>query len=238
MSESDLQPPVPLSDAQRRVLGVLIEKSLTTPDAYPMTMNGIVAGCNQKSNRSPLVQYDADDVEVTLDELRELDLVNVVISDGGRVERYRQLSRVVFGWNDEHVAIMGELMLRGRQQLGELRSRASRMKQIESLDRLRTRLGELVDAGYVRASGALERRGIEVDHSLYEGTDPAMPAAPPADAPAAAAVRAQSSPASQAAPQPSSELADVKRELQTLREQVAMLTQEVNELSTKLESVM
>ena len=238
MSDSDLAAPQQLSSQQRRVLGVLIEKSLTTPDAYPMTLNAIVSGCNQKSNRSPLVQYDADDVEQTLDELREADLVNIVISDGGRVERFRQLSRIVFGWSDEHVAIMAELMLRGRQQLGELRSRASRMTQIESLERLRLRLSELIEAGFLQASGPLERRGIEVDHQLYAEGGPAMPAASAAATTTPAAPSPSRPASATTTPPPSDTLRELQDEVATLREQLESLSEEVRDLQSKLDSVL
>ena len=231
--------PRPLEDDQRRVLGVLIEKSLTTPDAYPMTLNAIVAGCNQKSNRSPVVQFDADDVEQALDSLNEADLVNVVITSGGHVERYRQLSRVVFGWGEEDVAIMAELMLRGRQTCGELRSRASRMKQIESLDRLRERLEDLQHRGFVRASGPLRQRGVEVDHCLYDGVAPELPTAP------AATTAANPATASTAAPSGVSTDAGIparieklEQTVQALRDQVDTLRDEVTRLGDRLDSVL
>lgn len=234
MSETSLLPPRPLSESQRRVLGVLIEKSLTTPDAYPMTINAIVSGCNQKSNRSPVVSYEAEDVEITLDELNRSDLVNVVISDSGRVERYRQLSRVVFGWNESQVAIMAELLLRGRQQLGELRSRASRMRQIDSLDALRTELTTLSAAGYVRSSGPLERRGVEVDHELYGDGAPALdplPAAPSASRSTMPSIAAAAVPE-----QPASD--HLRDEVNELRNEVDSLRSELKSLSDRLDSVL
>ncbi len=156
-----------LSKKERRVLGTLIEKSLTTPEYYPLTLKALTNGCNQKSNRSPLSNYDEYDVEEILDTLRNRGLIAAVQTAGGRSERYRHLLRDKLGWKNASLAIMGELLLRGRQQLGELRSRASRMSSIESLDILRNELQQLMQAGYVQASGELHRRGIEVDHALY-----------------------------------------------------------------------
>ena len=156
-----------LSKKERRVLGTLIEKSLTTPEYYPLTLKALTNGCNQKSNRSPLSSYDEYDVEEILDTLRGRGLIAAVQTAGGRSERYRHLLRDKLGWKNASLAIMGELLLRGRQQLGELRSRASRMSSIDSLSLLRDELQQLMQAGYVQASGELHRRGIEVDHALY-----------------------------------------------------------------------
>lgn len=157
----------PLNKKERRVLGVLIEKSLTTPEYYPLTLKALATGCNQKSNRAPLSNYDEFELEEVLDGLRKRNLVSAVQTAGGRAERFRHRLREVTSLNGPQLAIMGELLLRGRQQLGELRSRASRMTAIESLQELREELTELMKANYVQASGELQRRGIEVDHALY-----------------------------------------------------------------------
>jgi uncharacterized protein YceH (UPF0502 family) len=156
-----------LSKPARRVLGVLIEKGLTTPEYYPLTLKAITAGCNQKSNRDPTVNYSEDDVSDVLEELRELGLVAVVHTESGRTERFRHYLRKRFTLSEPQVAILTELLLRGRQQLGELRSRAARMVPIDSLELLRSELDGLIEMRLVQASGSLERRGIEVDHNLY-----------------------------------------------------------------------
>jgi uncharacterized protein YceH (UPF0502 family) len=120
-----------LTRAQRRVLGVLIEKGLTTPEYYPLTRKAVTTGCNQKNNRSPLTNYSEDTVEETLDELRQLGLVAVVHTESGRTERYRHFMRQRYPFTETQLAVMTELLLRGAQQLGELRSRASRMVAID-----------------------------------------------------------------------------------------------------------
>jgi uncharacterized protein YceH (UPF0502 family) len=116
-----------LSRPQRRVLGTLVEKGLTTPDQYPLTLKAATTGCNQKSNRDPVTEYDEDAVQRTLDELREMGLVGEVHTEGGRAARYRHYMRQKTTITEPQLAILTELMLRGRQQLGELRTRASRM---------------------------------------------------------------------------------------------------------------
>lgn len=156
-----------MSRKQRRVLGVLLEKAFTVPDQYPMTLKAATTGCNQKNNRDPVSNYDEDDVLDTLIQLQERGLVGCLHTESGRTERYRHYMRHKTTLNEQQLAIMTELMLRGKQQLGELRTRASRMVAIDSQDDLRKELQNLMAAGLVRANGPLERRGIEVDHDLY-----------------------------------------------------------------------
>lgn len=156
-----------LSRKQRRVLGVLLEKAFTVPDQYPLTPKAATTGCNQKNNREPISNYDEDDVLETMSQLQERGLVGCLHTEGGRTERYRHYMRQKTPLNEQQLAIITELLLRGKQQLGELRTRASRMVPIESQDDLRRELLVLMDMGYVRSNGPLERRGVEVDHDLY-----------------------------------------------------------------------
>lgn len=169
MSHSDDEqiPLTSFSRKQRRVLGVLLEKAFTVPDQYPMTLKGTTTGCNQKNNRDPISNYDEDDVAETLNELQKLGFVGCIHTESGRTERYRHYMRMRTKLTAPQLAIMTELLLRGRQQLGELRTRASRMVQIESQDELRRELQSLLDQNLIRSNGPLERRGIEVDHNLY-----------------------------------------------------------------------
>jgi uncharacterized protein YceH (UPF0502 family) len=156
-----------LTRLQRRVLGTLVEKAFTTPDQYPMTVKGLMTGCNQKSNRDPITEYSEGEVADALEQLRELGLVAEVFTDGGRTTRFRHYMRLKFDFSDAQLGIVCELLLRGRQQPGELRTRASRMVRIESQEQLRTELQGLLSKGFLQASGALERRGVEVDHTWY-----------------------------------------------------------------------
>jgi len=171
----DLDPPLPpiteLSRAQRRVLGVLIEKGITTPEAYPLTLKSTTTGCNQKSNRDPVVNYDEDKVEEVLDELREMGLTAIVHTESGRTPRFRHYVRKRMPMTEPQLAILTELMLRGQQAVGELRTRASRMAPIETLDQLRTELEGLLAMKLIRADGPLDRRGVEVDHNLYKANE-------------------------------------------------------------------
>jgi uncharacterized protein YceH (UPF0502 family) len=170
--EPQLAPLTSLTAAQRRVLGTMIEKALTVPESYPLTLKSLTTGCNQKSARHPLTNYQEDDVEETVGQLRELGLAAVVHTESGRTERHRHYVRKRFSTLSEpQVSILGELLLRGRQPMGELRSRAARMApagSLDSIEQLRTELAGLLDLKLVQSDGPLERRGIEIDHNLYE----------------------------------------------------------------------
>ena len=122
-----------LTPEELRVLGCLIEKGITTPDYYPMTLNALTAACNQKSNRAPVVQYNGKTVVRTLDSLRDKELVRVVSGHDARVPKYYHRFNDVRGFTGPEVAVLCELMLRGPQTPGELRSRGSRMHPFENL---------------------------------------------------------------------------------------------------------
>jgi uncharacterized protein YceH (UPF0502 family) len=163
--------PKELTKGQRRVLGVLVEKAITTPDQYPLTLKALTAGCNQKSNRDPVTNYNEETVEQYLDELRGLGLVACIHTESGRTERFRHYVRKRYPFTEPQLAVLTELWLRGRQQLGELRTRASRMAPIDTQEQLRAELTGLMEQGYVQANGPLERRGIEVDHGFYPASE-------------------------------------------------------------------
>lgn len=156
----------PLNMRQRRVAGVLVEKAKTTPDAYPMTLNGITTASNQKSNRSPQMNLDSDDVMLVLDELRDLGAV-VEVQGGGRVAKYKHLFYEWLDVDKVELAVMAELLLRGEQTLGELRSRAARMEPIADMGALRPVVDSLLSKGLmVELTPA--GRGQMVSHNLYE----------------------------------------------------------------------
>ncbi|MDB5391452.1 MAG: hypothetical protein JWM11_7098 [Planctomycetaceae bacterium] len=169
--DAPLPPITELTRAQRRVLGVLIEKGITTPEAYPLTLKAATTGCNQKSNRDPVVNYDEDKVELVLDELRELGLAAIVHTESGRTARFRHYVRKRMTLSEPQLAILTELMLRGQQAVGELRTRASRMAPIETLEQLRTELEGLLAQNLIRSDAPLDRRGVEVDHNLYTASE-------------------------------------------------------------------
>lgn len=240
MDAEETHPPVKtLTRPQRRVIGTLIEKGLTTPGSYPLTLKAVVTGCNQSSNRDPVTSYSEGAALETLDDLSELGLAAEVHTAGGRAAKYRHLVRKRTDWTEPQLAVMAELMLRGRQSLGELRARASRMVPIASLDDLRAALEDLAGKGLVSASGPLERRGATVDHALYP-PDEAPPAAPaPAAESAATASAAPSAapPAGSAGSADAAELASLREANEALRSDLADLTDRVTRLSDALDDL-
>jgi uncharacterized protein YceH (UPF0502 family) len=117
---------------QARVVGSLIEKRLTTPQQYPLTLNALVLACNQTSNREPVVNYDESVVEAALSQLKDQRLVRFVLPSHGRsVVRYRQVLDEVLGVDDRQLALLAVLLLRGPQTVGELRTRTERMADFE-----------------------------------------------------------------------------------------------------------
>ncbi len=164
-------PRLELTADQRRVLGVLIEKSLTTPQYYPLTLNALVAGCNQKSNRDPIVSYMEGEAEELLQQLRKAGLATLVYPAGGRTEKWRQEYTGQIGLSGQQMAVLAELLLRGTQTLGELRARAGRMKPIpdqESLDGVLLELMNHEPPLVVRLTALGVKRGVRVTHNLYQ----------------------------------------------------------------------
>ncbi|OYV85411.1 MAG: hypothetical protein B7Z73_13645, partial [Planctomycetia bacterium 21-64-5] len=156
----------PLAAVDRRVLGVLAEKAKTTPDVYPMSVNAICTGANQKNNRHPLTNLQPDDVEASLERLRAVGAV-AEVQGGGRVLKYRHYLYDWLGVDKVELAVMTELLLRGAQTVGELRGRAARMEPIADLAALKPLLDSLKAKGLVIALSP-EGRGQVVSHALYQ----------------------------------------------------------------------
>lgn len=137
---------VPLSPEEARVLGCLLEKERTTPDGYPLSMNALIAACNQSTNRSPVVDYGEDTVEAALDTLRERAFVRRGVYPGSRVIKYRHALDEALGVGPAELALLCVLLLRGSQTPGELKSRTERLHPFadlvaldDALDRLSNR---------------------------------------------------------------------------------------------------
>ena len=142
--------PLPLLTLlETRVLGVLVEKERTVPDTYPLSLNALVTGCNQKTSRAPLMEASEAEVQAVLDELRSLSLV--IESSGGRVMRYAHNLPRVLGIPTESAALVATLMLRGPQTPGELRINAERLHRFADIGSLEAYLAELAE----RRDGAL-----------------------------------------------------------------------------------
>lgn len=150
MDDSPPKTRIDLDPHEARVLGVLIEKEQTTPDQYPLTRNAVTLGCNQKSNRSPEMSLPEGEVGVVLDKLSIHGLVGRVLPLGSRVEKYRHNAAERLELRPVELAVLAELLLRGPQAPGELRTRASRMHPIESLEDLQAALEPLMRRSLVR----------------------------------------------------------------------------------------
>jgi uncharacterized protein YceH (UPF0502 family) len=134
-----------LSAEEIRVLGALIEKSRTTPDYYPLTLNSLVTACNQKSSRSPVVEYEQHTVQEALDALKKKGLMANVLGDG-RAVKYRHTIAVKYPLDPSEMTVLGLLFLRGPLTVGEIKNMAGRMYDFEDLAEVQTVLQNLVDA--------------------------------------------------------------------------------------------
>ncbi len=167
---------------EQRVLGVLVEKALTQPDYYPMTLNAIVTAANQKNNRDPVMDLDEEAVWQALERLRGRGVVaRVLPAPGARAERFRHELREAMDWGPRQQAVMAELFLRGPQTVGELRGRCARMHDFESLDVVTQTINDLASR-QPPCAGPLPREAgrsaIRYAHCLYpEGEGPAVASA-------------------------------------------------------------
>lgn len=227
----------PLSAIDRRVVGVLVEKAKTTPEAYPLSINALRSGANQKNNRFPTMELEQEDVEESLARLRGLGAV-VEVQGGGRVPRFRHCMYEWLGVDKVELAVMAELLLRGTQTEGELRGRAARMEPIADLSALRPVLVSLKQKGLV-ISLSPEGRGHVVTHGLYEPRELEKQRAEFAaggharpetlDANAAAAHGTHDAPRGNDA-----SLEALRREVEELREEVGRLRSELESLRAEL----
>jgi uncharacterized protein len=133
-----------LTDTEARILGSLVEKQLTTPEYYPLTLNALVNACNQKSNREPVVSYDEKTVNDALENLRDRNLVYVFYGSTSRVPKYKHMLPSVYELEPSEVAVMCVMMLRGPQTLGELRGRTDRLYEFAGLGEVQETLDGLI----------------------------------------------------------------------------------------------
>jgi uncharacterized protein len=156
---------IELDGVEGRVLGCLIEKEITTPEYYPMTLNALINACNQKSNRDPVVTFEEEDVAEAIDRLREKQLLSTLTGGGNRVPKYGHRLQERLNLGRREVALLCELLLRGPQTLGELKDRAGRMHRFtdtDEVERCLTALSQRPEQQYVKvlpkAAGTKEPR--------------------------------------------------------------------------------
>lgn len=228
-----------------------MEKARSTPDAYPLSLNGLVSGCNQKSNRHPTMELTPEQVEDELEKMRAAGVVAEVLG-GSRVAKYRHFGYDYMQVKGAEAAVMTELLLRGEQTVGELRTRASRFEPIADLATLQGILDSLIERGLVvplTPSG----RGQLITHNLYlpeelsrlkqltgstaAATASATAQAQPSQDDSSQSHLPSSPPSSTAAAQTTAPLAPAAwaEELEFLREEVSDLRQLVEKLSDRLD---
>ena len=163
-----------LNAEEIRVLGSLMEKSRTTPDYYPMTLNGLTAACNQKSARRPVVQYDDDTVIRALDSLKKRGLISTATGGSSRAVKYKHNFAIVFPVVPAEVAVICLLLLRGPQTPGEINTNSGRLYEFESLNDVQEAL-EKLSSGDVPYLTQLPRRAGQKEarymHLLGESLD-------------------------------------------------------------------
>jgi uncharacterized protein YceH (UPF0502 family) len=239
MNETTEKTWVPLNHRERRIMGVLVEKAKTTPEYYPLTTAAIVTGSNQKSNRDPITNFDADDAEEILNGLRKKGAV-IRVEGSGRVVRWRH---TLYDWlkvTKVELAVIAELLLRGSQTEGDLRARASRMEPLPDLVSLQTVLESLAAKNlivYLTPPGL--KRGVIVTHNLYppnemEREKARVAATPtiedePERQPRPASTRSEPAPTISL-----EEFTALKTEMNALQDQVRTLTEELKELKLAL----
>lgn len=234
---------VPLSPRERRVVGVLAEKGKTTPEYYPLTVAAIVAGCNQKSNRDPITNYDQDDVEDALQSLRKKG-ASIMVEAGGRVPRWKH---TLYEWlkvSKAELAVLIELLLRGPQTEGELRTRVNRMESLPDLAALQTILEALMPRGLVvYLSPPGQRRGVMLTHGLYPPEElekvrlafaATVAAGGDEEAPARVSAARGELSAGALTPAWATEIAAVRGEVDELRNRLETLAADLRELKSAL----
>jgi uncharacterized protein YceH (UPF0502 family) len=203
-----------------RVLGCLIEKQRTTPDAYPLSLNALRTACNQATNRDPVVSYDDAAIRGALERLARKRWARLASGAGSRAVKYRHLLDEALGLDPAELALLCVLMLRGPQTMGELKQRTERLRRFDSLAEIEETLAALVEKDVVarlaRRPGQKEERIVQ----LLGGESGAMPPARPEAEVASSPAELGSSPAAD----------DPHPRLAALEERVRLLEAEVAEL--------
>jgi len=205
-----------LNEIEARVVGALVEKQLTTPEYYPLTLNALVSACNQKNNREPVMTLDADAVSAAIENLRDRNLVYVFYGSTSRVPKYKHMLPSYYTLEPDETALLAVLLLRGPQTLGELRERTGRMHTFnglgevqEALDRLARRDEPLV----VKLDRQPGRKEARFAH-LLSGE---VAQAETAETGSSAAAR----PASNGLEEVRAEVAELRAEIEALKAEVA-----------------
>ena len=234
METHALAGPVGLGCVEVRVLGCLLEKQRTTPDAYPLSLNALRLACNQSTNRDPVVNYDDAEIRGALHRLERRRLVRLASGRGSRAAKYRHLLAEALPMSDAEQAAMAVLMLRGAQTPGELKQRTERMHAFAHLEDVNATLARLIERGLARRlprrPGQKEERYAQLLEGVAEAEEPAAREAEGANAEGeapAAALRSHSTPPAERASHAGED------SLAALAERVSRLEREVAELRAR-----
>jgi uncharacterized protein len=221
-----------------RVVGCLIEKQRTTPDAYPLSLNALRTACNQATNRDPVVAYDEATVSEALRRTALRGWTRLTSGAGSRARKYRHLLPEALGVDDAELALLAVLMLRGTQTPGELKQRSERLHGFADLAAVQATLDGLVERGYVARHERRPGQKEERYQQLLGGLEEAAPPAVPGDGDEDVASGEESADAGAAPAQPGSgpelvpaedRLTRLERELAELRSELAGLRQALGE---------
>lgn len=219
---------VNLNAHEARVLGTLLEKGYTTPEQYPLSLNAVTNGCNQKNNRDPRTDFSEAEVTVALTGLQYKHLVGSSTPAGSRVQKWRHNAPEVLSLGNRELAVLAELLLRGAQAPGELRTRASRMQKIADQEELGRILGTLQEKGLViRLAPAAGSRSERYASTLCEAGEKAPPSEPASTPPPGPGTDLTSTTASQA-------MAPLEARVETLEGEVGELRSKLEELARRL----
>jgi len=195
-----------LDPTEQRVLGCLVEKQMSTPDYYPLTLNALVNACNQSTNRDPVLALEEGPVQEALEGLRDRRVVWFVDAAGSRVQKYEHRIAEALGLSVQETAILAELLLRGPQTPGELRSRCTRMYAFQDLIEVEAALGVMLEAEPPLVARLPRQPGTkETRYTHLLGGAPELP------------VAAASAPAPSRSSQLEAEMAALKQEFLQLR---------------------
>lgn len=218
-----------LNDVEARVVGSLIEKQVTTPDYYPLTLNALVNACNQISNRDPVVHYDEKMVARAIEDLRAKNLVYVFYGSDSRVPKYKQMMREIFHLSPQELAVICVLMLRGPQTVGELRGRTNRLHEFANLEEVEATLDALAAREeqplvkkLPRLAGQKEARYAHLLSGDVEVSEQAVPA--PHVEPVMREVRVENE-----------RIARLEAEVESLKQEVALIRQQFDEFKKQFE---
>lgn len=217
--------PEQITETEARILGALVEKQLTTPEYYPLTLNALVNACNQKNNRDPVVAYSESTVSNAIEALRDRNLVYVFYGSTSRVPKYKHMLPGVYELEPPETAVMDVMMLRGPQTLGELRTRTERLYDFSGLGEVQETLDRLIrrdDALVVKLERLAGKKEARFAHLLSGDIDvEALAAAHPTRAAQAEAA--------------TDRIAKLEEEVSGLREEMASLRATFDEFCKQFE---